>query len=234
MKAFLKKLLSVSLFMLCLAVHAYAQHYRFTRVESVAGLDTSANYVIASSFSAPRFLLSNEEAGGGSKLAAKITDLGGDTIEVNDVSFHWHISLHDGMYAFSSVQSGKYISKEKQGADISMGTKPLLWNISDNGGIISCFSDEDGSLRYLSCDTVYRYFGRFKKAVYYSDLFFYKSIESSAGDDSGSLSPDENGEYCLLAEADSKYYAASVIVTGDSYMKAEDVSSQMLSDGIFL
>ena len=80
MKAFLKKLLSVSLFMLCLAVHAHAQHYRFTRVESVAGLDTSANYVIASSFSAPRFLLSNEEAGGGSKLAAKITDLGGDTI----------------------------------------------------------------------------------------------------------------------------------------------------------
>ena len=101
MKAFLKKLLSVSLFMLCFAVHAHAQHYRFTRVESVAGLDTSANYVIASSFSAPRFLLSNEEAGGGSKLAAKITDLGGDTIEVNDVSLHWHISLRDGMYAFS-------------------------------------------------------------------------------------------------------------------------------------
>lgn len=233
MKAFLKKLLSVSLFMLCLAVHAHAQHYRFARVESVAGLDTSANYVIASSFSAPRFLLSNKEAGGGSKLAAKITDLGGDTIEVNDVSLHWHISLRDGMYAFSSVQSGKYISKEKQGADISMGTKPLLWNVSDNGGIISCFSDEDGSLRYLSCDTVYRYFGRFKKAVYYSDLVFYKSIESSAGDDSGSLSPDENGEYCLLAEADSKYYAASVIVTGDSYMKAENVSSLMLSDGSF-
>ena len=59
--------------MLSLAVHAHAQHYRFARVESVAGLDTSANYVIASSFSAPRFLLSNEEAGGGSKLAAKIT-----------------------------------------------------------------------------------------------------------------------------------------------------------------
>ena len=65
MKAFSKKLLSVSLFMLCFAVHAHAQHYRFTRVESVAGLDTSANYVIASSFSAPRFLLSNEGAVGG-------------------------------------------------------------------------------------------------------------------------------------------------------------------------
>ena len=74
MKAFLKKLLSVSLFMLCFAVHAHAQHYRFTRVESVAVLDTSANYVIASSFSAPRFLLSNKEAGEGSKLAAKEID----------------------------------------------------------------------------------------------------------------------------------------------------------------
>ena len=37
----------------------------------------------------------------------------------------------------------------------------------------------------------------------------------------------------MLAEANSKYYAASAIVTGDSYMKAEDVSSLMLSDGSF-
>ena len=74
MKAFSNMLLSVSLFMLSLAVHAHAQHYRFARVESVAGLDTSANYVIASSFSAPRLLLSNKEADGGSKLAAKEID----------------------------------------------------------------------------------------------------------------------------------------------------------------
>lgn len=212
---------------------ASAQTNKFARVRGVADLDISKNYLIASAHNAPRFFLGSNGVKNNSKLAAKEADVSGDTLEISDISLFWKISQANGTYTISSVQNGKHIAAGKNPADLTTDAEPIEWVLSDNGGEICCACNTGGSTRYLSCDTVYNYFGRFADRNIYGDLVFYKNVSASCDNDSSDVPVPNADECCLVAYANNRIYSVSARIGDNSYLGFSDVSLCELSDGNF-
>lgn len=226
---------SALLFILFAALNlpASAQTNKFVRVRGVSDLDISKNYLIASSHNAPRFFLGCNGVKNNSKLAAKEADVSGDTLEISDISLFWKISQANGMYTISSASNGKHIAAGKNPADLTTGAEPIEWVLSDNGGAICCACGTGDGTRYLSCDTVYNYFGRFADRNIYGDLVFYKNVSASCDNDSSDVPVSSADECCLVAYANNRIYSASARIGDNSYLGFSDVSLCELSDGKF-